>query len=59
MRKAEELYKQYCMHDGLQLQRAGKALLLLLGEPEREVSVCVGGQMFPNSFGLPLQQSTG
>lgn len=32
------------MHDGLQLQRAGEVLLLLLMEPEREVSVCVGGQ---------------
>lgn len=43
------------MHDGLQLQRAEKALLLLLREPEREISICVGGQVFPSSFGLLLQ----
>jgi len=47
------------MHDGLHLQRARKALLMLRREPEREVSVCVGGQMFLSSFGLLLQQFTG
>lgn len=50
MRKAEEMQTSYCMHDGLQLQRAGKALFLLQREPES--SVCVGVQMFHNSFGL-------
>lgn len=58
MRKAEEVQTSYCMHDGLQLQRAGKALFLLLREPQRQLCLCRSADV-PQQFWAALQQSTG